>query len=978
MSPLGQGSSAGRLLAACSVALLLAVFTCAALAAQERYDYDALGRLIRVIDEQGRVTEYVYDAAGNLLQVITGGAAQAPAVTSISPNSIRRGHTRSIQISGTGLTGAHVSTSDPGLDITGLQTSATQITFSLTAMMSAALGTQLISISNAAGTASASITVNPVLPVLSMAPQPIALTPGSGPRTFSVLLSSADNVDHIVNVASANPAIATVSPSSLTFTAGQTEKTVTISGQAAGNTAINLTSTTLASTSVPVFVVSSGELAGLTTKFAPLLGVVVEQAPGGTATTFGPFASPLLGVAVGSFVQGVAPNTLAIGTGPTPLMISGAGLGGVTGVVITPSDGLTLGAISVAPDGSSVTVPVTVASNAPTTLRKVVLSGAQQPYIAARPGADQVLIMLPPPEIFSIDPIFATIGTTAMTLTIRGRNFQSAQSVALTPSTGISVSATPSVNADGTTLTVALSVAALAPTGPRVVTVTTPGGTSSPTPSAANTFSVVNEVQAVFTPIASPLLGVVLQDTAAAPAQTLSAFASLVGVVVPPAATGISPAVGIIGQTVNLTISGFGLNGLTAVQLSPPDGVTLGAPSVSPDGLTVVVSTTIALSAPQTLREVRLFAGAAQIVFTNPSAALFRVSAPLPEFDSISPVVLQVGAPAVTMTIVGRNFQNATLVRVDPPTGITVSSPTLNGAGTQATVTISAAAGSTTGPRAVILATPAGESPTAQSAANTLTLVTAVQGNVTPVTSPALGVVVQDNTPPPPQVVEPVSAPAVGVVLEDPNPPPPPQDTVRSLLVGVAVGPFASGVQAPPLTPTSSGTLVVSGAGLADVTAVEIEPSTGITVGTLTLAPDGTQVSAPITLAGAATGLRGVRVLRGTTQVPFIPAQADTFRIGVGVPSMDSITPILANRGQTITMIIRGQNFQDFTAVTATPATGLFIDSAPSVNTAGTEITVRIGIASDAPLGARVIRVITPGGATTDAAVPANTFTVQQ
>jgi len=238
-------------------------------------------------------------------------------------------------------------------------------------------------------------------------------------------------------------------------------------------------------------------------------------------------------------------------------------------------------------------------------------------------------------------------------------------------------------------------------------------------------------------------------------------------------------------------------------------------------------------------------------------------------------------------------------------------------------------------------------------------------------------VVVQDNTAPPPQIVGPFSAPAVGVVLEDPNPPAPAPDTVRAMLVGVAIGPFASGVQAPPLTPTSTGTLVINGSGLADVTAVQILPSTGITIGSITLAPDGTQVSVPLTLSGAAVGLRGIRVLRGTVEAPFIPAGANTFRIGVGVPNMDSITPILANRGQTITMIIRGQNFQDFTAVTATPATGLFIDSSPSVNTAGTEITVRIGIASDAPLGARVIRVFTPGGATTDAAVPANTFTVQ-
>lgn len=104
-------------LACCALALLFSLFSAQGHAAQERYDYDALGRLIRVIDEQGRVTEYVYDAAGNFLQVISGaGGAQMPTIASISPNSIRRGETKAIQITGTGLTGVQVSVSDPGLD----------------------------------------------------------------------------------------------------------------------------------------------------------------------------------------------------------------------------------------------------------------------------------------------------------------------------------------------------------------------------------------------------------------------------------------------------------------------------------------------------------------------------------------------------------------------------------------------------------------------------------------------------------------------------------------------------------------------------------------------------------------------------------------------------------------------------------------------------------------------------------------------
>src|SRR5215212_10909121 len=100
----------GRLLACLLGALVLLLSPQAAFAGEERYDYDGLGRLIRVIDEQGRVTEYVYDAAGNILQVITGqGGAQGPTVTAISPSNIRRGETRAFQITGTGLSGAHVT-----------------------------------------------------------------------------------------------------------------------------------------------------------------------------------------------------------------------------------------------------------------------------------------------------------------------------------------------------------------------------------------------------------------------------------------------------------------------------------------------------------------------------------------------------------------------------------------------------------------------------------------------------------------------------------------------------------------------------------------------------------------------------------------------------------------------------------------------------------------------------------------------------
>lgn len=274
-------------LALCGLAIVVAMSGGAALAGTERYDYDALGRLVRAIDEQGRVTEYVYDPAGNLLRVIVSGAGSAvpPAVTSISPGSIRRAETRSFVITGTGLTGARLSTTDPALEISALRTSATQITFDLTVLPSAPLGAHVFSLSNAVGSASVQVSVNPVLPVLGLSPQPVALAFGAAPRDFAVTLSSADNIDHVVSVVSADPAIVTVSPSSITFVAGQTESVVSIAPQAMGTTTIDLAAVALAALSIQVGVGPTpvGDAVSVTRPLSVHLPAPTPGAPAGNA-----------------------------------------------------------------------------------------------------------------------------------------------------------------------------------------------------------------------------------------------------------------------------------------------------------------------------------------------------------------------------------------------------------------------------------------------------------------------------------------------------------------------------------------------------------------------------------------------------------------------------------------------------------------------------------------------------------------------
>ena len=62
--------------------------------------------------------------------------------------------------------------------------------------------------------------------------------------------------------------------------------------------------------------------------------------------------------------------------------------------------------------------------------------------------------------------------------------------------------------------------------------------------------------------------------------------------------------------------------------------------------------------------------------------------------------------------------------------------------------------------------------------------------------------------------------------------------------------------------------------------------------------------------------------------------------------------------------------------ISAEPALGLQFGSAPVVAADGTQIEVRVFIAPDAPLGARVIRVRTRTGISAAEAGSANTFTV--
>jgi YD repeat-containing protein len=967
------GKQLGTLFALLVCALLIG----SAFAATERYDYDPLGRLIRVINGSSQATDYVYDSAGNLLEVRAGVAAAAPVVSGITPASIRRGETKPVTITGSGFVGASVSASDPSLNLNNLQVAPTQIKFDLAAAPSAATGAQTITIASAAGNATASITVAPLLPKVNVDPAPLAIPPDNVLRQFTIRLSHVDAVDHTIALSASNTNI-TVSPASVTIPAGQLSVPANIKGVTAGQSTINLSSATLGNLVVPIFI--TAEFVGITTSIAPILGVVLEGNPQQNQIQITPVTNPLVGVIVGSALRSIAPDSFSVGTTSATLTINGIGLETAQTVTLEPSTGVTLGSPSVASDGSTVAVSIEVAADAPITQRRIIIKNtAGVAFPAASPSADRINIVRPAPQIDSIEPLFGR-SDTMLTLTVRGRNLHEAKTIRYHPSTGIATDAAPVVSSDGTTLTARVALGISAVVGDYAVAVTTPGGTSTSSAGPTNTFKIVNEIHGAVTPIVAPTLGIVLQDSSTPSAPPISLASQSIGVAFGPIASAVTPTIGIVGQDVILTVQGAELNGVTGINVVPNTGLTIGSVTVAADGKSFAVSVTIAADALQTLRKVKVMAGVSEIPFASAEASQFRVSLPLPEFDSITPITLQTGQAAVPLTVRGRNFQNASQVKVTPAEGMTITTPPeISGDGRQITVNVSAAANAVLGARLVTVVTPAGESSAVPGPANTLTLYGDAGSTFTPIVSSLVGVVkLVTGEEPPATSIGPVLAPALGIVLQEVTEPVSTTNSQFANAVGVAFGPTALSLDANGFAPGFNGSLIVQGHELDAVTAIGVVPATGITFGTPTTAPDGKQISVPMTVdAAAARGLRTLNLGTAAGSIKFADPDAALLRVGPGVPQIDSITPILAKQGDIVSMTIRGNTLHDAVGVTATPESGItFVPGTLVVNASGTELTVRFVIDSSAPLGSRVIQVVVPGATSDAPAVPANTFTV--
>jgi hypothetical protein len=912
--------------------------------------------------------------AGEVMVLNALNVANGPAITSVTPTAIRQGQTATVNITGSNLEAVTVTPPGTGFTVSGVQSTSTTAQFNLVVASNAPQGVQGFIVSNSSGSATASITINPKLPTVTVSPVPLAIPPDNVARQFTVVLSNSDTVAHTINLSLASTGIASVSPASVTIAAGATSAHANITGLVLGNTTLKLDSTTLGNTTAPVYV--TNEIAGLNTSYAPNLGVVLQApaAPAAQQTIQLPVQGDV-GVVVGGYLGSINPTAIPRGT-VTSLTLYGKGLDQAQTISLLPADGVTLGVLSVAADGLTASVPVTVADTAAATLRQVIVKNAAgQAFPAASATADRLQIANAAPVVESLSPINGVVGN-PIAVTLRGRNLQQGK-LQIDPLLAMQIDSAPVINADGTAMTFNLIASTSTALGEHVITVTTPGGVSSNVKSSANTFTVVTSVTGT-TPVYASLLGVVLQADAVPAAQPQAAYALPLGVSFGSVISGVSPKSGVVGQALSLALQGSELTGMTGLTLSPAAGVTVGAVSVAADGKSATVPLTIASDAATTVRTLIPVKGSTAITFANPTDSQFQVTLPLPQISSITPINVQQGSGPLGLTIRGVNFKSASQVSVVPATGISVSQPpVVNADYTQIDVNVTIAADAPTGQRAIVVTTPAGVTSSVATTENTLSI-GATLSSATPVVSALLGVELQSAAPPPVTSTGTVTAALLGVNLQAVAAPAPTTTTdVNANAIGVVVGAYAKQMQTSAMYPGVSGTLTVTGSGLSAVTSAALLSASDVTLGTPVIAADGLSMTLPVTIAASAqSGTRQLVLNAGSATVPFTQPDADRFVIAKGVPTMTYITPILAKQGDLITMTVHGTNLSYASAVTASPGNGIKVGTIGSISADGTQLTVSMDISASAALGASVIQVTTPGGITAGVANETNTFTV--
>jgi hypothetical protein len=462
----------------------------------------------------------------------------------------------------------------------------------------------------------------------------------------------------------------------------------------------------------------------------------------------------------------------------------------------------------------------------------------------------------------------------------------------------------------------------------------------------------------------------------------LQPLSAPVGVLVGAAVEQVTPTVGVVGSTVQVSVRGVGLQAVSAVAISPAAGVQLGASSVNAEGTELRFGVTVDASAALGPRQLRLGTGsnAVPLTFVRPQDGSFLVSAPVPELDSVEPQVIVPSSASTKITLRGRNLRNVSAVRVVPAQGITVQGGLESSAdGTLLGLNVVVGAAATAGLRTVVVTTAAGDSSTTPAPGNTLRVAKQLGSTYAGVTSSAVGVLVGSSSLPDQRIEGLLASHVVGVVVRQTSVAKTLDRTVLGSSVGVVVGSVAQTMQPSGWLQGASGTINISGLGLGSVASVQVLPSTGILLGTPVANAAGTALSLSIAVAPDAPMVARQLRLRTAADNPVDFADLSVAIFGIGVvPSITSVGPIVIEQGKGAQILVRGSRLKGVESAVLWPSTGVRSAGTPvwSQDALGELLTVPLFVEPNAPLGVRALRLQVPGGLTPAQPSVANSITV--
>jgi IPT/TIG domain len=229
--------------------------------------------------------------------------------------------------------------------------------------------------------------------------------------------------------------------------------------------------------------------------------------------------------------------------------------------------------------------------------------------------------------------------------------------------------------------------------------------------------------------------------------------------------------------------------------------------------------------------------------------------------------------------------------------------------------------------------------------------------DLTPITSPLVGVVVGTTTQAP-------STATYGPVISD--------------RIGVVVGSAITQVSPKVAVVGTTSTISMQGFGLTDVVAVGVIPSGSVSFAAPVISQDGKALSVAISVQeSAAKGGRRLWVSTANSSLTFVNPEDAAFLIAAPSPVLQSVSPQVIVAGQpALKLTVRGINMRDIVGVRFEPAQGISAVGGFTANAEGTLLEFNVQADASAISGPRVVIVQTAGGESSAVAVAGNTLQV--